>query len=112
MRQNSSSDHKIAYAIYIMTIRNDQISRVKHVLDPLYAHMGVFFFAGPLALHLDESAKQSVSQLVRQSFNQTVSRASRQAWVFSMADLASSSGEHICCHMKQRSNGNAPTADV
>ena len=58
-----------------------------------------------------QSANQSVSQASSQSDSQSGKQAGRQkhtVWVFSVADLASSSGENWCCQIKQRSNGNAP----
>ena len=68
------------------------------------------------------SKKQSIafgSAPRRQSANQSVSHASSQSgkqagrqkhtvWVFSVADLASSGGEHGHRQIKQRYNGNAP----
>ena len=61
-----------------------------------------------------EADSQPINQLVRQAVSQTVSQASRQAdrntqfrFFFSVAGLASCSGEDIGCQNKPQSNGNA-----
>ena len=64
-----------------------------------------------------EADSQPISQLVRQAVSQTVSRASRQAdrntvWGFSVADLASSSGENRYCQNENGRTAMHPTAGV
>ena len=61
-----------------------------------------------------EAGSRPISQLVRQAVSETVSRASRQAdrntqfrFLFSVAGLASCSGEDTGCQNKPQSNGNA-----